>query len=76
MMIGQGSTDLQTTLADAQALHAAQPSAQLTVWEGVNHVLKIAPADRTANSATYADPTLPLAPGVAQDIAAFILSPR
>lgn len=76
MMIGQGSTDLQTTLTDAEALQAAQPSAQLTVWEGVNHVLKIAPADRAANSATYADPTLPLAPGVAEDIAAFILSPR
>ncbi len=76
MMIGQGSTDLQTTLTDAEALYAAQPNAQLTVWEGVNHVLKIAPADRTANSATYADPTLALAPGVAEDIAAFILSPR
>lgn len=76
MMIGQGTTDLQTTLTDAQALHAAQPNAQLTIWEGVNHVLKIAPADRAANSATYADPTLPLAQGVAEDIAAFILSPR
>lgn len=76
MMIGQGSTDLQTTLTDAEALQAAQPNAQLTVWEGVNHVLKIAPADRAANSATYSDPTLPLAPGVAEDIAAFILSPR
>lgn len=76
MMIGQGSTDLQTTLTDAEALQAAQHNAQLTVWEGVNHVLKIAPADRAANSATYSDPTLPLAPGVAEDIAAFILSPR
>lgn len=76
MMIGQGSTDLQTTLADAEALYAAQPNAQLAIWEGVNHVLKIAPAERAANSATYTDPTLPLAPGVAEDIAAFILNPR
>ncbi|MBX9707520.1 MAG: lysophospholipase [Caulobacteraceae bacterium] len=76
MMIGQGSTDLQTTLMDAEALHVAQPNAQLTIWEGVNHVLKIAPAERAANSATYTDPTLPLAPRVAEDIAAFILSPR
>lgn len=76
MMIGQGSTDLQTTLMDAEALHVAQPNAQLTIWEGVNHVLKIAPAERAANSATYTDPTLPLAPGVAEDIAAFILNPR
>lgn len=73
MMIGQGSTDLQTTLTDAQALHAARPDARLTVWDGVNHVLKTAPADRAANLATYGDPSLPLAPGVVEDVAGFIL---
>lgn len=76
MMVGHGSTDLQTTTVDAQALHTAQPASQLTIWEGVNHVLKTAPADRAANVATYGDPTLPLAPGVVEDVAAFILSPR
>jgi hypothetical protein len=40
--------------------------------EGVNHVLKAAPADRAANFATYADPGLPLAQGVADPIAAFV----
>ena len=29
---------------------------------GVNHVFKQAPADPTANAATYSDPDLPLAP--------------
>jgi pimeloyl-ACP methyl ester carboxylesterase len=74
LFIGQGSTDLQTRMADAEALKAAQPDATLVIWEGVNHVLKIAPLDRAANSATYADPGLPLAPGVVEDVADFILT--
>ncbi|HEY1224743.1 MAG TPA: alpha/beta fold hydrolase [Brevundimonas sp.] len=73
LFIGQGSTDFQTTVADAEALKAAQPDADLVIWEGVNHVLKVAPEDRAANAATYGDPTLPLAPGVVDDIAEFIL---
>lgn len=76
MMIGQGSTDIQTTVADAQALAAARPDARLVVWDGVNHLLKLAPADRAANIATYSDPDLPLAPGVVEDVAGFILQPR
>lgn len=76
MMVAQGSTDLQTTLADAQALAAARPDARLVVWDGVNHVLKTAPADPAANVATYRDPTLPLAPGVVEDVAGFILQGR
>lgn len=76
VMIGHGSTDLQTTLVDAETLRAGQPSARLVVWDGVNHVLKTAPADPAANVATYRDPTLPLAPGVVEDVAGFILQVR
>jgi len=75
VLIGQGSTDIQTGPADAQALAAAQPNARLVTWDGVNHLLKIAPADRAANAATYADPSLPLAPGVVDSVADFILRP-
>lgn len=74
LFIGQGSTDFQTRVADAEALKAAQPDATLVIWDGVNHVLKTAPEDRAANAATYADPNLPLAPGVVDDIARFILT--
>lgn len=74
LFIGQGSTDFQTRVADAEALKAAQPDATLVIWDGVNHVLKTAPEDRAANAATYADPNLPLAPGVVDDIAGFILT--
>lgn len=76
IMIGQGSTDIQTTVVDAEAMAAAQPDARLVIWDGVNHLLKIAPADRAANIATYGNPDLPLAPGVVEDVAGFILEPR
>ncbi|WP_439476266.1 alpha/beta hydrolase [Brevundimonas sp.] len=76
VMIGQGTTDIQVGLTDARAMAAARPDARLATWEGVNHLLKIAPADRAANIATYSDPTLPLAPGVVDDVAGFILQPR
>ncbi|MBW8305207.1 MAG: alpha/beta hydrolase, partial [Brevundimonas sp.] len=76
VMIGQGTTDIQVGVADAQALAAARPDATLKIWDGVNHLLKIAPADRAANAATYSNPDLPLAPGVVDDIAGFILEAR
>ena len=76
VMIGQGSTDIQVTTTDSDALSAARPTAHLVVWEGVNHVLKLAPIDRAGNIATYGNPSLPLAPGVVDDVAGFILQPR
>jgi alpha-beta hydrolase superfamily lysophospholipase len=75
LMIVQGTTDLQVSVADAQALAVARPDATLLILEGVNHVLKAAPAEPTANMATYRDPALPLAPGLAQAVSAFILQP-
>lgn len=76
IMIVQGETDLQTTVADAERLAQAQPRATLLRLPGVNHVLKVAPADVAANMATYSDPDLPLAPGVAEAVGGFILEPR
>ena len=72
VFIGQGTTDIQVGVADAQALAAADLQATLKLWDGVNHVLKTAPADRAANIAAYSNPDLPLAPGVVEDVAAFI----
>ena len=72
VFIGQGTTDLQIGVTDAQGLAAANPKATLKLWDGVNHLLKTAPADRAANLATYSDPTLPLAPGVEEDVRSFI----
>lgn len=68
-LIIQGVTDLQISTADAQALAKSRPSATLLLLDGVNHVLKRAPADRAANFATYADPNLPLDPRIVPAIA-------
>ena len=59
-LILQGSTDIQVKLEDAKALKAALPSAQLTIIEGMNHILKDSPLERKANLKTYNQPNLPL----------------
>jgi hypothetical protein len=70
VMIAQGGTDLQVFPDQADRLAAARPDAQVLRIAGMNHILRPAPADRAANLATYADPSLPLAPGLAPAIAA------
>jgi alpha-beta hydrolase superfamily lysophospholipase len=71
-LIIQGTTDLQASVADARQLAAARPDATLALIAGMNHVLKPAPEARAANLATYADPSLPLAPGLVAAIMAFV----
>jgi len=73
ILILQGRRDIQIDVEDAQRLHAANPRAKLVLLADTNHVLKrVASDDRAANIATYADPDLPLAPGVVDAIAQFI----
>ena len=73
MLIVQGEADLQVTVEDAQKLKAGQPRATLVLLPGVSHVLKVVEGDsRGANLATYADPNLPIAPGVVSAVAEFI----
>lgn len=75
VLVLQGATDLQTSVADAKLL-AARPGITLVILPGVNHLLKAAPADRAGNVATYGDPTLPLATDVVMDIVRFIRQNR
>ncbi len=70
-LILQGSTDIQTSLEDAKLLNTA-PHTKLVILDGVNHVLKEAPADRAANLATYTNPDLPIPDSVARAIANFV----
>ena len=75
LLIVQGGRDLQIKMADANALHAAQPKSKLIVIAEANHVLKAVPeGDRGANIASYGDPALPLAPGIGEAVAAFVKS--
>lgn len=70
-LVVQGATDLQTSLADAEAL-ADATDGRLAIIEGVNHVLKEAPGEPAANLATYAMPNLPVAEPVIDAIADFV----
>ena len=70
-LVIQGTTDLQVTVEDAKLLNRARRTT-LKLIDGMNHVLKEAPADRAANLATYADPSPPLAPKLVSRIKDFI----
>jgi pimeloyl-ACP methyl ester carboxylesterase len=59
-LVVQGTTDIQTSVADAKRLAAAVPAAQLEIIPGMNHILRDAPLDRGQNIATYTQPQLPL----------------
>lgn len=77
ILIVQGDNDIQVGPADAEMLSKVQPSAEMAILPGMNHVLKTAPADDfAANVATYAEPDLPLAPGLAEAIAEFLTRAR
>ena len=77
LLVVQGDRDIQVSLADAQLLADSAKGSTLAVLPGVNHVLKsVASDDRAANVATYGNPALPLAPGVADAIAGFVTARR
>jgi uncharacterized protein len=76
-LILQGKRDLQVAVQDAQLLKQANSKATLVLLPDTNHVLKsVTSDDRGANFATYANPNLPLAPGVVDTIANFVTAKR
>ena len=72
VLIVQGTTDLQVSVADAQALSAAAPKAKLVIVPGMNHVLKLAGGDLAQQLPSYGDPELPLAPALVDAVTAFV----
>jgi uncharacterized protein len=65
LLILQGTTDVQVIERDAELLAEAQPKATVVRLPDVNHVLKVVPSlDLQVQSASYRDPSLPLAAGV------------
>jgi pimeloyl-ACP methyl ester carboxylesterase len=71
-LVVQGTTDVQVDVEDARRLARARPGVTLDIVAGMNHVLRAAPAERTANLATYTDPQLPLMPGLVERICGFL----
>jgi len=73
ILILHGQRDLQVFDEDAERLSAAQPKARTVLLETANHVLKEVQSDDPAeNYATYANPDLPLHPGVVKAISGFL----
>jgi len=60
VLIVQGMSDLQTSVAEAELLHGASPGSYMDLIRGMNHVLRDVPSDARANLASYANPDLPL----------------
>ena len=74
VLIIQGTTDIQVSLDDANRLAKSLPNAKLVVIEGMNHILKQAPADRQMNILTYTQPDLPLKKELGFQLIPFILA--
>ena len=71
-LIVQGTNDIQVAPAEADLLKLALPAAQLLVIAGMNHVMKSTPPGRAEQMAAYTDPSVPLAAGLADSVAAFV----
>jgi len=71
-LIVQGRHDIQVGVQDAEALKTANPEAELAVIDGMNHVLRITPAEAKLQLPTYNDTQLPLARELPERITTFI----
>ena len=74
ILLVNGTTDLQVSVAQAKLLYVAQPASKLVVIKGMNHILKPAVLQRMPNLATYSNPDLPLHKELATVITDFILA--
>jgi len=74
VLIIQGTTDIQVGTDDANRLAKALPKAKLAIIEGMNHIMKQAPADRQMNIQTYTQPDLALKKELIDTIIPFINS--
>jgi len=76
ILIVQGTTDVQASLQDAQALVKGNAKATLLLIEGMNHVLKTVPKEPEKQRSSYSDPMLPVAPDLISGISNFVNKTR
>lgn len=72
ILLINGTTDIQVPVSEAELLSESAPGAQLVIIDGMNHILKEAPADRMANITTYNEPELPLVEELVTSISDFV----
>lgn len=77
VLLINGKRDLQSGVAEADALKAARPDARLVLYPNMTHMLKDAAGESTDdNFKTYHDLSLPLTPGLATTIVQFVKENR
>ena len=73
VLVVQGETDVQITVADARELASARPDVTLEIVPGMNHVLKEASGSTALEQmASYTNPAIPLMPGLVSLLAGWI----
>lgn len=72
VLLVQGAADVQVSLEDAKLLAAAKRSARLVVIADMSHLLKQA-ATPSDQEKAHSDPTAPLAPKLADELATFLI---
>jgi uncharacterized protein len=72
VQVVHGSTDIQVSVAEAEALQRAKPDAELVIVNDMNHVLKSVTGDMKLQMASYNDPALPLANELSATLTAFL----
>ena len=69
----QGDTDIQVSVSDAEMLHAGCKKCDLRIVRGMNHIMKLVPADNARQVSSYSDPNLPLAPELVEPLVSFLV---
>jgi fermentation-respiration switch protein FrsA (DUF1100 family) len=72
ILIIQGTTDLQVPVSNGERFKKTKSEAVFLKVNGMNHILKDAPADPDQNVATYGKPDLPLKPEMITGIVDFV----
>jgi uncharacterized protein len=71
VLIVHGTTDIQVGTGEAELLSQSRPEAELVMIDGMNHLLKLVPRDPAQQTASYSDPSLPVAPLLIERVARF-----
>jgi uncharacterized protein len=71
-LILQGDTDIQVSVSEALALHAAKPDSDIEVIHRMNHVLKLVTSNQAQQVESYSDPALPISPDLCATISRFL----
>lgn len=73
VLVVSGTTDIQVPVEDGKRLSEARPGIKHLVVENMNHVLKQTETNvKLVQLPIYTDPTIPLHPKLADEIAAFL----